>query len=55
LTFSYGRALQDDALRAWSGKPAAFADGQKALAKRAKLNGLAAVGQYTGALESSAA
>jgi fructose-bisphosphate aldolase class I len=55
LTFSYGRALQDDALRTWGGNTAGFAGGQKALAKRAKLNGLAAVGQYTAALESSAA
>ena len=55
LTFSYGRALQEDALNAWQGKQAGFAAGQKALAKRAKLNGLAAVGQYNAALESSAA
>jgi fructose-bisphosphate aldolase, class I len=55
LTFSYGRALQEDALNAWEGKQAGFAAGQKALAKRAKLNGLAAVGQYSAGLESSAA
>jgi fructose-bisphosphate aldolase, class I len=55
LTFSYGRALQEDALNAWGGKESGFAGGQKALAKRAKLNGLAAVGQYTAALESAAA
>src|SRR6202043_2337132 len=47
LTFSYGRALQEDALNAWAGKESGFAGGQKALAKRAKLNGLAAVGQYS--------
>ena len=28
LTFSYGRALQDAALKAWGGKPAQFAAGQ---------------------------
>jgi fructose-bisphosphate aldolase class I len=55
LTFSYGRALQEDALNAWAGKAAGFTNGQKALAKRAKLNGLAAVGEYSAALESSAA
>ena len=55
LTFSYGRALQEDALNAWEGKQAGFAAGQKALAKRAKLNGLAAAGQYSAALESAAA
>ena len=55
LTFSYGRALQDDALRAWAGKASGFAGGQKALAKRAKLNGLAAAGEYKSAMESAAA
>src|SRR5579871_1593906 len=28
LTFSYGRALQEDALQAWQGKPGQFASGQ---------------------------
>ena len=55
LTFSYGRALQEDALNAWEGKASGFLGGQKALAKRAKLNGLAAVGEYKPAMESSAA
>jgi fructose-bisphosphate aldolase class I len=55
LTFSYGRALQETALRAWSGNPAAFANGQKALFIRAKLNGLAAGGAYKASMESSAA
>jgi fructose-bisphosphate aldolase class I len=55
LTFSYGRALQEDALNAWEGKAAGFAGGQKALAIRAKLNGLAATGEYTTDMESSAA
>jgi len=55
LTFSYGRALQEDALSAWAGKAASFAAGQKALAVRAKLNRLAAGGTYNTAMESSAA
>jgi len=55
LTFSYGRALQEMALRAWSGNPAAFAAGQKALFTRAKLNGLAAGGTYKTSMESAAA
>jgi len=55
LTFSYGRALQEDALKAWAGKPSGFAGGQKALAARAKLNGLAATGEYNAAMEASAA
>jgi len=55
VTFSYGRALQEDALAAWSGHPTSFALGQQALFKRAKLNGLASVGAYSSALESAAA
>jgi fructose-bisphosphate aldolase class I len=55
LTFSYGRALQENALNAWGGKPAGYSGGQKALFVRAKLNGLAAVGAYKGSMESSAA
>ncbi len=53
LTFSYGRALQENALRAWGGKAAAFTAGQKALFVRAKLNGLAAGGAYKSSMESA--
>ena len=55
LTFSYGRALQDQALKAWGGTTANFVAGQKAFAKRAKLNGLATTGRYQAAMESQAA
>ncbi len=55
LTFSYGRALQENSLRAWGGKPAGFTEGQKALFVRAKLNGLAAGGTYKSSMESAAA
>jgi fructose-bisphosphate aldolase class I len=55
LTFSYGRALQEDALSAWGGKTAGFSGGQQALFIRAKLNGLAATGTYKSSMESSAA
>jgi fructose-bisphosphate aldolase, class I len=55
LTFSYGRALQENALNAWGGKPAGFSGGQQALFVRAKFNGLAAAGTYKGSMESSAA
>ena len=55
LTFSYGRALQDDALKAWGGTSASFGAGQKAFAKRARLNGLATTGRYTSDQESQAA
>ncbi len=55
LTFSYGRALQDEALKAWGGKAENFAAGQKAFARRAKLNGLATSGAYTAKHEQEAA
>ena len=41
LTFSYGRALQADALKAWGGKPENVAAGQRAFSHRAKMNALA--------------
>ena len=55
LSFSYGRALQDTALKAWGGNPATFAAGQKEFARRAKLNGLATTGRYSSEMESQAA
>jgi fructose-bisphosphate aldolase class I len=55
LTFSYGRALQENALNAWGGKSGGYAGGQQALFVRAKLNGLAAAGTYRDSMESSAA
>ncbi len=55
VTFSYGRALQDNALAAWAGKPASFVLAQQALFKRAKLNGLASVGAYQSSMEDVAA
>ncbi len=51
LSFSYGRALQAPALQAWRGAPDKIGDAQAALLKRARLNGLARSGEYTGALE----
>jgi fructose-bisphosphate aldolase class I len=54
LTFSYGRALQEDALQAWQGKPGQFTGGQQAFAKRAKLNGMASVGAYKASMEAAA-
>ena len=55
LTFSYGRALQDTALKAWGGQAAQFSAGQKEFAKRARLNSLATTGKYSSDLESKAA
>ncbi len=54
LTFSYGRALQAAALKAWSGKPENVAAGQRAFAHRAKMNGLAALGKWDAKLEKAA-
>ena len=51
LTFSYGRALQEPALKAWRGDSANNQNTQKALYKRAKLNGAARYGKYTEAME----
>jgi fructose-bisphosphate aldolase class I len=55
LTFSYGRALQDTALKAWNGQGANVGAAQKELLRRAKLNGLATSGAYAPAMESQAA
>jgi fructose-bisphosphate aldolase class I len=52
LTFSYGRALQAAALKAWSGKNVDA--GKKAHLHRAKMNGLAALGQWEQKLEKAA-
>jgi fructose-bisphosphate aldolase, class I len=53
LTFSYGRALQDEALRAWGGKQEGA--GQKAFLRRARLVGLATTGNYNSKQEQEAA
>jgi fructose-bisphosphate aldolase class I len=54
LTFSYGRALQAAALKAWSGKPENEAAGSKAFSHRAKMNGLAAMGKWSEKAEKAA-
>jgi len=51
LSFSYGRALQDHALKAWQGKASNVAAAQQALHKRLHLNGLACKGQYDSNME----
>jgi fructose-bisphosphate aldolase, class I len=55
LTFSYGRALQAAALKAWGGKAENFKAGQAAFSHRAKMNGLAARGKWQQDLERKAA
>lgn len=51
LTFSYGRALQAAALKAWGGKPENLDKARAAHLHRAKMNGLAARGQWNKGLE----
>ena len=52
LSFSYGRALQQACLKAWRGTAANVPAAQAALSHRARMNGLAALGKYSAALES---
>jgi fructose-bisphosphate aldolase class I len=54
LTFSYGRALQAAALKAWGGKRENVAAGQRAFTHRARMNGLAATGKWKIELEKAA-
>ena len=55
LTFSYGRALQAAPQKIWSGKSENVAAAQRAFAHRAKMNSLAALGQWKADLEKKAA
>jgi fructose-bisphosphate aldolase class I len=55
LTFSYGRALQAAPQKAWSGRPDNIAAAQHAFTHRARMNGLASKGEWTGDLEERAA
>ena len=54
LTFSYGRALQAAPQKAWSGKADNVGAGQKAFAHRARMNWLAARGEWKQGLETAA-
>jgi fructose-bisphosphate aldolase class I len=54
LTFSYGRALQAAALKAWGGKDENWTSAQAAFTHRARMNGLAARGDWSGDLEKAA-
>ena len=54
LSFSYGRALQEPALKAWQGKGENAAATQQALYQRAFLNGAARTGDYTPEMETEA-
>jgi fructose-bisphosphate aldolase class I len=54
LSFSYGRALQAPALKAWRGDPANVEEAQKAYYRRAKFNGAARSGAYAPEMETAA-
>lgn len=51
VTFSYARALQDGAIKAWQGKQENLAIAQKVFLHRAKMNSLASLGKYTTDME----
>ena len=51
LSFSYGRALQAPALKAWAGKEENVEAAQRAYYHRAKLNSAARTGVYAPAME----
>ena len=51
LSFSYGRALQDEALHAWRGEGENLGAGQRAFYHRARCDGAAALGRYSPSME----
>ncbi|HEX6493100.1 MAG TPA: class I fructose-bisphosphate aldolase [Candidatus Dormibacteraeota bacterium] len=53
LTFSYGRALQDPALKAWGGETGNVEAGREQLARRARNNGAARDATYSPAMEAA--
>lgn len=54
MTFSYGRALQNVALRTWAGRRENFPAAQAAFTHRARMNALAALGTWSGELDRAA-
>jgi fructose-bisphosphate aldolase class I len=55
LSFSYGRALQDEALGLWHGQSSNVTAGQRAFRHRAECDSAAAQGRYRSAMEKQAA
>ena len=51
ISFSYGRALQEEALKAWHGKNENLRGGQRAFYHRAKCDSAAALGRYSPSME----
>ena len=54
MSFSYGRALQAAPLKAWGGEAQNVPAGPRAFLHRAKMNGLATLGDWKAALEKAA-
>jgi len=54
VTFSYARALQDPALKAWKGEPGNISAAQKVFYHRAKCNSAARSGSYNKQMEAAA-
>ena len=54
LSFSFGRALQNSAIKAWQGQDENCKAGQEALLIRAKANSEAQLGKYAGSTDKSA-
>jgi fructose-bisphosphate aldolase class I len=54
VSFSYARALQDPALKAWKGEAGNVAAAQKIFYHRAKMNSAARTGSYTKQMEAAA-
>jgi fructose-bisphosphate aldolase, class I len=55
LSFSYGRALQEETLKAWLGESDKVLTAQKVFHWRSKLNGMARYGKYTPDMETISA
>ena len=53
LSFSYGRALQAPALKAWQGREESVEAAQQAFYRRAKFNGAARSGAYAPEMETA--
>jgi fructose-bisphosphate aldolase class I len=51
ISFSYGRALQDHALKTWHGRDENLDVGRQALYQRARCNGATSLGRYTDEME----
>ena len=54
LSFSFGRALQNSAIKAWNGKYENKKAGQNAFITRAKANSEAQLGKYEGSSDKTA-